>query len=76
MQRAAITLLLIIYSTLLFCDSKKTVDELGLEFITKVNIKWKTVRCNEWPDKDGGYPCSGDFTVYPNGIRVNKNGKR
>lgn len=76
MNRVALAFAILISSILLFGDSKKKIDELGLDLISKVKFEWKTVRCNDWPEKDLGYHCSGDFYVYPNGIKVDKNVKR
>lgn len=51
----------------------KRVDELGLDLIDRVRVVWSTVKCDEWPDKNGEYPCTGKFYVHAQAIRAPKN---
>jgi hypothetical protein len=50
----------------------KHIDDLGLDLIDRVKILWPTVKCSEWPEKDGTYKCSGEFFIHPQGIKANK----
>lgn len=51
----------------------KKIDDLGLDLIDRVKVIWPTVHCDEWPEKDGSYKCSGTFYVHANGIKAPKN---
>lgn len=51
---------------------KKSIDELGLDLIDRVKVIWPTVHCEDWPEKDGSYKCSGTFYVHAQGIHAPK----
>lgn len=51
----------------------RKIDELGLDLIDRVKVIWPTVKCDEWPEKDGTYKCSGTFFVHANGIKASRN---
>jgi hypothetical protein len=50
--------------------AEKNIDDLGLDLISRVQILWPTVKCSEWPEKNGDYKCSGTFFIHPNGIKA------
>lgn len=52
--------------------STKKIDDLGLDLIDRVKVIWPTVHCEEWPDKNGDYKCSGTFYVHAQAIKANK----
>lgn len=53
----------------------KKIDDLGLDLIDRVRIVWKDTKCEEWPERNGDYKCTGTFFVHAQAIRANKGGK-
>lgn len=68
----AVTALVLLFLASAAHGAVKKIDDLGLALIDRVKVIWPTVHCDEWPEKDGTYKCSGTFYVHANGIKANK----